>query len=62
MVKMEPNIFSIEGQSYPLEFNRRKMHVDVTNPTQDDYDNVLTNEMTSPCPLNPDVKTCTSKQ
>ena len=46
--------FSIEGQSYPLEFDGRKMHVGISKPTQDDHDNLPTYEMTSPHPFNPD--------
>ena len=34
--------FSIEGQSYPLELDGRKIRVDISKPTQDDYDNLPT--------------------
>ena len=39
--------FSIEGKSYPLEFDGIKMYPEKFKPTQDDHDTLPTYEMTS---------------
>ena len=54
-VESDTQSFSIEGESYLLEFYGRKMHVEMSKPTQDDYDNLPTFEMNSSYPFNPEL-------
>ena len=46
--------FSIEEESYPLDFDGRKIYVSISKPTQEDHDNLSTYKMTSSYPYNPD--------
>ena len=47
--------FSIEGQSYSLEFYRRKMQMETSKPTQEDCDSLPTCEMTLSHPFNLEI-------
>ena len=47
--------FSIEGQSYTLELDGRKMCVWMSKPTKDDYDTLPTYEMNSSDTFNSEI-------
>ena len=46
--------FTIDGDSYPLEHDGRKVFVRMSKPTQEDYDNLIVYELTSSYPCEPD--------
>ena len=46
--------FTIDGNSYPLEYSGRKIYVRISKPTQEDYDTLIVHELTSSYPYEPD--------